>query len=135
MEIALVSYEGSLRNKAIHLNSGETVFTDAPLDNHGLAAYFSPTDMVATSLATCMFTIMGIAAQERGWQIEGSSAKVSKTMGSKPRRIVEIGIRIQLPAALTADQRVVLERAALNCPVAKSLSEEIVQNVSFEYSL
>ena len=129
-----VSYQGSLRNRALHLNSGNTLITDAPLDNQGKGEAFSPTDLLCTSLATCMITIMGIAAQGRNLQLGLLEAQITKIMLSDPRRVGEIQIHMRVQdVAFTESDKKVLEHAALNCPVAKSLSSEIKQVVKFEY--
>lgn len=134
MFVSKVTYTGSLRTEAIHLSSGNTIFTDAPLDNHGKGMAFSPTDLVSTALACCMFTVMGIAAETHGIQLEGSSAHVTKIMASEPRRIGEIHVKMEIiDRNLTDKQKAILEHAARTCPVLYSLSSEIEKNISFEY--
>lgn len=119
-----VVYQGALRTEATHLRSGNKIYTDAPVDNEGKGEAFSPTDLAATSLASCILTIMGIAAQRKELNIEGASADVTKVMGSDPRRIAKIEITITMPANeySNADKKV-LEAAAHHCPVALSLGE------------
>lgn len=135
MEISFVKYTGALRTEATHLKSGNVVITDAPSDNNGKGESFSPTDLVATSLASCMFTIMGIAADEHGIKLPEMSAKVEKKMASNPRRIEEIGIKISFgKGKLTDRERKILETAALNCPVAKSVHPDIIQRTEFDYA-
>ncbi len=129
-----VTYQGSLRNAAVHLQSGNSLVTDAPLDNQGRGEAFSPTDLLCTSLATCMITIMGIAAQGRNLQLGSIEAEITKVMLSDPRRVGEIQIQMRVQDVdFTEGDKKVLEFAALNCPVAKSLSSEIKQVVKFEY--
>jgi len=129
-----VTYQGSLRNVAQHLSSGNTLITDAPTDNHGRGEAFSPTDLLCTSLATCMITIMAIAADGRDLILGEIKAEIVKVMLSDPRRVGEIHINVRVEnKGLSENDRKVLEHAALNCPVAKSLSTEIKQNVKFEY--
>lgn len=130
-----VIYKGDLRTKSVHLKSLETFITDAPTDNNGKGEAFSPTDMVATNLATCMLTIMGIKAKNNNLKIEGSQAAVKKVMESKPRRISEIHIDISIPNSNVIDEkeRVVLERAALNCPVFQSIHPEIITKTNFNW--
>jgi putative redox protein len=129
-----VTYQGSLRNVAQHLSSGNTLITDAPTDNHGRGEAFSPTDLLCTSLATCMITIMAIAAEGRDLILGEIKAEIVKVMLSDPRRVGEIHINVRVEnKGLSENDRKVLEHAALNCPVAKSLSTEIKQNVKFEY--
>lgn len=135
MHTSELFYEGDLRTIATHVYSGEKIFTDAPLDNQGKAQSFSPTDLLATSLAACMITIMGIAARTHQYEIEGCRMYVTKIMAANPRRVSEIQIRFELPASLDEKARAVLEHAARHCPVAKSLHPEINQAVTFEYSL
>ena len=127
-----VSYSGELRTSAIHLKSGNSIITDAPTDNHGKGEAFSPTDLVATALASCMLTVMGIKANQRGWDVDGMDAQITKIMASNPRRIAEVQIKITMPKHdFREEQKQVLEYTALHCPVAKSLSEEMVQRVAF----
>jgi putative redox protein len=115
-------YGGQLRCHSEHGPSGSTLDTDAPTDNQGQGARFSPTDLVATALSTCMLTIMGIVADRHGWSLEGASARVEKTMTSTPpRRIAQLTVWVELPAALDAQQRALLQRAAETCPVKLSL--------------
>jgi uncharacterized OsmC-like protein len=129
-----VTYQGSLRNVAVHLKSGNSLTTDAPLDNQGKGEAFSPTDLLCTSLASCMITIMGIAAQGRNLELGEVGADVEKAMLSDPRRVGEIQIHIRIQDMLFSESdKKILEHAALNCPVAKSLNPEIRQIVTFEY--
>ena len=130
---ATVTYEGDLRTTARHVFSGSVVETDAPLDNQGKAERFSPTDIVATALASCMCTIMGIAARTHKIPIEGMVCEVEKVMASTPRRIGEIKVNIIFPKGVQiADKhRTVLERAALTCPVFESLHPDIKKTVLF----
>lgn len=130
---ATVRYTGDLRTTALHLQSKTEILTDAPVDNQGKGAAFSPTDLVATALASCMMTIMGIKANERQINLTGSTAEVTKVMSANPRRIAEILITFELPAGLTQRDRVLLEAAAHACPVGKSLHPETKQNIRFNY--
>ena len=115
-------YDGSLRCHAVHDPSASTLQTDAPTDNQGKGERFSPTDLVATALATCILTIMGITADRRGWLIDGTTARVEKTMtGSGIRKIALLEVWVKLPADLTAEQRQLLQRAGEGCPVKRSL--------------
>lgn len=129
-----VRYEGGLRCTATHGPSTTTVLTDAPRDNHGLGQSFSPTDLVATALATCAMTVMGIVAVREGIDLGGSRATVTKGMTANPaRRISELPTTFELPAALTAEQRQKLEAAARSCPVAASIRPDIETNFVFRY--
>jgi uncharacterized OsmC-like protein len=117
-----VHYPGNLRTEMRHLRSGALTVTDAPVDNHGRGEAFSPTDLVASALASCMMTVMGIKANDAGWNIDGMRARVWKTMASGPRRIAAIHVELWVPAGTLSERdRTVLERTALTCPVAESL--------------
>ena len=116
------TYLGGLRCSSIHGPSGATLLTDAPTDNQGKGEAFSPTDLLATALATCILTIMGIIADRHGLRIEGSEVRVEKTMSSQePRRVVLLEAWIRLPNHLAPDQRELLRRAGESCPVKLSL--------------
>lgn len=129
-----VTYEGNLRSSGTHLASGEKLITDAPVDNHGLGMAYSPTDLLCSSLASCMFTLMGILATRKGWEIEGSGALITKIMAENPRRVKGIQIIMQMKHLdLPQEARIQLERAALTCPVAKSLHPDIDQDIRFEW--
>lgn len=128
-----ITYVGSLRTEGTHVQSGSQIITDAPTDNHGKGEAFSPTDLVATALASCMGTIMGIKADDMGVDLAGSTAEVTKVMSANPRRIAEIVVNFRLPASLDDKTRQILEAAAHTCPVAHSLHPETVQTVSFNY--
>lgn len=130
-----IIYNGELRTTATHLKSGSIIETDAPPDNNGKGERFSPTDLVATALGSCMLTIMGIKAREQGWHIEGADVSIEKVMGSEPRRITGVKVNINFPAShgLGEKERTILERAALNCPVAKSVHPDILQDVKFNW--
>lgn len=131
---AEIIYEGQLRTRAVHLQSGYEIVTDAPTDNHGQGAAFSPTDLVATALGSCMLTIMGIYANNHGLAIEATRVSITKVMASEPRRISEVKVHMQIPSGTLTDiERKKLENVALACPVAKSLHPDIKQDVIFEY--
>lgn len=129
-----VAYQGQLRNRAVHGPSRVGLVTDAPTDNQGRGESFSPTDLVATGLATCLMTIMGIVARRDGYDLDGMAAEVEKHMSAAPpRRIARIVVRLRMPAGIAADRRVALERAARSCPVALSLNPELVQELEFTW--
>lgn len=128
-----IVYKNNLRTEAVHLSSGEKIITDAPIDNKGKGEAFSPTDLVATALGSCMITIMGIAAQKHDIDISGTSASVKKIMGSNPRKIDEVVIDIIMSNHLNENDRKRLERAALSCPVHKSLHPDLIKTISFSY--
>jgi len=132
--ISRVEYKGELRTEAVHLKSGKTIITDAPIDNKGKGEAFSPTDLVATALGSCMITIMGIVAEREGITLDGTTAEVEKVMATSPRRIGEVKIKIKFIQKLNRDQRDKLERVAKNCPVSGSLSEDLKETVEFIYS-
>lgn len=133
MVTSTVKYLGDLRSEAVHAQSGSGITTDAPRDNHGLGEAFSPTDLVATALATCMFSIMGIVARREGMtSIDGATAEVTKIMYPDPRRIGEIHIKITMPrASYSEKEKKVYEHAAFTCPVAKSIHPDIKQVIEF----
>jgi putative redox protein len=127
-------YQGELRCKAVHGPSRTELNTDAPLDNQGRGETFSPTDLVATALGTCMLTVMGILARTLNIDIAGSSATVEKQMSSTaPRRIDSLKVKIHVPHALTPENREKLERAAHTCPVHKSLHPDIQAPIEFTW--
>ena len=132
--ISRVEYKGELRTEAVHLKSGKTIITDAPIDNQGKGEAFSPTDLVATALGSCMITIMGIVAEREGIILNGTTAEVEKVMATSPRRIGEVKIKIKFIQKLNRDQRDKLERAAKTCPVSGSLSENLKETIEFIYS-
>ena len=128
-----IKYQGNLRTTAKHLDSGSIIETDAPKDNHGLGETFSPTDMVCTALASCILTIMAIAVEKNGININGTKAMVKKTMGNNPRRIYKIDIVLTFTKDYDAKTKIILERAAFNCPVHQSLSKKVEENILFHY--
>tara|TARA_B110000046_G_C12988990_1_gene396985 strand:- start:226 stop:633 length:408 start_codon:yes stop_codon:yes gene_type:complete len=128
-----IKYQGNLRTTAKHLDSGSIIETDAPKDNHGLGETFSPTDMVCTALASCILTIMAIVVEKNGININGTKAMVTKTMGNNPRRISKINIELTFTKDYDAKTKIILERAAFNCPVHQSLSEKVNKNILFHY--
>jgi putative redox protein len=128
-----VIYTGELRTVATHLLSGSVIESDAPLDNNGKGERFSPTDLVATALASCMCTIMGIAARTHSINIEGTECEVEKIMVVNPRRIGEIKVNIHFPKTQTYSdkEKKILEHAALTCPVFESLHPDCKKTVLF----
>lgn len=129
-----IRYEGGLRCEATHGPSGQKVFTDAPVDNHGRGESFSPTDLVATALGACMATIMGIVAQRHEIDLTGMEIEVTKEMSSDtPRRIAKLTTTIHVPLPPNHPKRTLLENGALTCPVHQSLSAEMEKPVVFEW--
>ncbi len=131
MSTSKVVYKGGLRTQCTHLASGDSYITDAPLDNQGKGAAFSPTDTVATGLANCMLTVMGIKANSLDVNMDGTEALVTKRMSSNPRRISEIEIVLTFPKGISEKNQKILENTARTCPVALSLHPEITQDIQF----
>ncbi len=128
-------YEGKLRTKATHVQSGNTLLTDAPLDNNGKGETFSPTDLVCAALGSCMMTIMGMVAERDNIDLQGTKFDIIKSMAPNPRRIskIEVIFTIKSKDRLTTEQHGKLKRAALTCPVALSLHPDIEQAVTFNF--
>lgn len=134
MATAHISYQGNLRTRMMHYKSGTIIHSDAPTDNQGKGALFSPTDLTATSLAACMLTLMGIAANGHSFTLGEVTADIVKIMAAKPRRIDKIQIDFVFPQSnYDEKQKEILKKAALNCPVAKSLHPDIAQEITFEF--
>jgi uncharacterized OsmC-like protein len=134
METAKTKYLGDLRTEIIHVRSGSVIITDAPVDNKGKGENFSPTDMVAASLGSCIFTIMGIAAREHDFSIDGTTCKITKIMTDRPRKIGEIKIDFDFTGnEYTDKQKKILEYCVKTCPVALSLHESVFQNVTLVF--
>lgn len=130
-----IHYDGELRCSAVHAPSGEKLYTDAPKDNEGRGESFSPTDLVATALGSCMATVMGIYARRKELDLEGMRVTVNKEMSSDmPRRIVRLETVIELPMESTHPEAKTLECAAHTCPVHQSLAAEMDKPVTFRYS-
>lgn len=134
METTKTTYLGDLRTEMTHVRSGKTIITDAPVDNKGRGEYFSPTDLVASALGSCIFTIMGIAAREHGFSIDGATCSITKIMTDSPRKIGEIKIEFDLTRnSYTDRQKKILELCVKTCPVALSLNESVNQNVTLKF--
>lgn len=133
MSTSKIIYKNNLRTEAQHIASGQKIITDAPLDNNGKGEAFSPTDLVATALASCMITIMAIAAEKNGINLLETSASVKKIMGTNPRTISDIVIEIKMSKDLALKDRKRLEKAALACPVHKSLHPDMNKEITFSY--
>lgn len=128
-----VTYLGDLRTSSIHILSGNEIISDAPLDNNGKGEAFSPTDTVANALASCMFTVMGIKALDLGVDFSGSTAEVTKKMGTDPRRIITIEIDFKFSAHPDDKTKTILERTAMTCPVWFSLHPDIEKKIKFHW--
>jgi putative redox protein len=134
METARTKYLGDLRSEILHVRSGSIITTDAPVDNKGKGENFSPTDMVASALGSCIFTIMGIAAREHSFSIDGATCTITKIMTDNPRKIGEIRIDFDLTGNdYTDKQKKILEYCVKTCPVALSLNESVFQNVTLKF--
>ena len=128
-----VTYLEDLRTSSIHIQSGTEILSDAPLDNNGKGAAFSPTDTVANALASCMMTVMGIKARDFNIDLVGSTAAVTKIMNIDPRRIGAIEIMFDMCGTTDLKNKTILERVAMSCPVFLSLHPEIEKRISFNW--
>ncbi|KAA5532109.1 OsmC family protein [Taibaiella lutea] len=130
-----IIYNGNLRTTATHLQSGTVIETDAPKDNHGLGEKFSPTDLVATALGSCMISIMGIAGRTHNINVDLTECSIEKIMVADPRRIGEIVVHIYMKGqdSFTDKQKSIMEHAALTCPVYLSLHPDIKKTVTFHW--
>ena len=127
-------YVGELRTESTHLKSSNVIITDAPTDNNGKGNAFSPTDLVASALCSCMTTVMGICAEKNNFELPGSRVNVTKIMESQPRRISKIIIEINFDNNDLSDQQMQkLVTVAKGCPVAQSLSSDLIQKVKFNF--
>lgn len=133
MATSKVTYIGDLRTSSIHLQSSSEIISDAPIDNNGKGEAFSPTDTVANGLASCMFTVMGIKANDLGVDFSGSTAEVTKVMGTEPRRITEIHVVFTMNLEADDKTKTILERTAMTCPVHYSLHPEIKKEITFNW--
>jgi uncharacterized OsmC-like protein len=134
MATSRITYTGGLRTSSVHLKSGIEIITDAPTDNQGKGEAFSPTDLLATSLGNCMLTIVGIAARTHSFNIDGTTAEITKIMGENPRRVTEIIVNLQFPPNnYSHKEKEIIERSAKTCPVAYSLHPDIKQDITFNY--
>lgn len=128
-----VTYLGDLRTSSVHVRSGSEIISDAPPDNNGKGEAFSPSDMVANALASCMLTIMGIKARDMHVDLAGSTAEVTKHMQPEPRKISRIEVYFNMTLAPDEKTRTILERSALACPVYLSLHPDIEKVVTFSW--
>jgi putative redox protein len=130
---AEITYTGNLHTQAKHMQSGTIIATDAPKDNQGEGAAFSPTDLLATSLATCILTTMAIVAKRDGITMDSAKAEVVKVMEANPRRVAEVHVKVTFPKSYEEKERKILENTAHTCPVAKSLHPDLKQILEFIY--
>jgi uncharacterized OsmC-like protein len=133
MPTSKITYQGDLRTICIHLQSGKQIITDAPTDNNGKGEAFSPTDLVATALGSCMVTIMGIKARDLEVDLTDSTLEITKIMQAEPRRIGKIVVTLNMNVATSHKNKIILERSAMNCPVLLSLHPEIEKEVTFNW--
>lgn len=124
-----VIYLGELRTECTHLQSGNTILTDAPTDNHGKGEAFSPTDLLATALGSCMLSIMAIKSKDLNINLEGSTVEITKIMQAEPRKIARIEIKMNMSIATDDKTKIILERTAMNCPVLLSLNTDIEKDI------
>lgn len=130
-----VTYTGELRTICEHVRSGDSFITDAPLDNNGLGQAFSPTDTIATGLASCMLTMMGIKARSLNDDLINATAEVTKHMAASPRRISKIEVVLSLPSSISVKNRKILVNTANTCPVLYSLHPNIEKEISINWVL
>ena len=128
-----IQYQGSLSFEATHEPSGGTLTTDAPVDNHGLGRTFSPTDLLATALGTCVGTLIGIYAERHGLDLSGMTLDVEKHMQLEPRRIGRLPVNVHIPIDLEERHRQGLARVAEHCPVKQSLHQDIEIPIVFHF--
>ena len=130
-----IVYQGELRCKATHERSKTVISTDAPVDNKGKGAAFSPSDLLAVALGTCIITTIGIKTDDWDSSFEGTRLEVTKTMNQDPRRVGRLDVEVYPPVGIELDdkQRAIVERIAHTCPVGKSLHPDLVQNIRFHW--
>lgn len=128
-----ITYLGDLRTSCEHLQSGTTILTDAPTDNHGKGEAFSPTDLVATSLGSCMISIMAIKSKDLEVDLINSTIEVTKIMQAEPRKISKIVVVLNMSALVDEKSKTILERVAMNCPVLLSLHPDIEKDITFNW--
>lgn len=133
MATSNITYVGDLRTVCIHLQSGTQILTDAPTDNHGKGEAFSPTDLVATALGSCMVSIMGIKSKDLNVDLKDSTVSITKIMKSEPRKIAKIEVILNMSIQTSEKNKTILERAAMTCPVLLSLHPDIEKDVVFNW--
>jgi putative redox protein len=129
-----ITYVGDLTCRATHGPSGSTLVTDAPADNQGKGEHFSPTDLVATALGTCILTVIAVKAESLGLDLYGATIVVEKEMASGPRRIGRLATTVTIPGRIAAREQKLLEAAARTCPVHKSISPEVEMPIAFYWA-
>ena len=127
-------YLGELRTHAVHVRSGNTLITDAPIDNKGRGEAFSPTDLLAASLGSCAMTIIGIAARNHGFNVDGTGMRITKIIAENPRRVAEVVVEFDFSENnFSKKEKAIIENAAKTCPVAKSLHPDLKQTMLFNF--
>ena len=135
METSKVTYRSDLRTEAMHVKSGQIFITDAPPDNQGRGEAFSPTDLLATSLGACAITVVGIAARTHGFDVDGTTLKITKIMASDPRRVGEVIVEFNFPKVKYSDKEKSIIRHTINtCPVSQSLHPDLKQTFILNFS-
>ncbi len=135
METSRITYTGDLRTEAMHVKSGQTFRTDAPVDNQGKGEAFSPTDLLATSLGACAMTMVGIASRTHGFNVDGTFIKVTKIMASEPRRVGEVIVEMNFPdIKYTEKEKKIIRHTIDTCPVGQSLNPELKQTFILNFS-
>ena len=133
MATSSIEYVGDLRTICIHLQSGTQILTDAPTDNHGKGEAFSPTDLVATALGSCMVSIMAIKSKDLEIDLKDSTVSVTKIMQAEPRKIAKIIVELNMAIDTSDKNKIILERSAMTCPVLLSLHPDIEKEVTFNW--
>jgi len=135
METSRVVYTGNLRTEATHVKSGQTFITDAPLDNQGKGEAFSPTDLLATSLGICAITVVGIAARAHGFNVDGTTIKITKIMASEPRRVGEVIVEFDFPPFNYSEkEKAIIHHTINTCPVSQSLNPSLTQTFILNFA-
>jgi len=135
METSRVIYTGDLRTEATHVKSGQIIITDAPTDNQGKGEAFSPTDLLATSLGVCAITVVGIAARTHGFNVDGTTMKITKIMASEPRRVGEVIVEMDFPPLKYSEkQKAIIRHTVDTCPVSQSLNISLKQTFILNFS-
>ena len=134
METTRTVYLGQLRTKSTHVRSGDTLITDAPVDNNGKGEAFSPTDLLATSLGVCMMTIIGISAQTHKFNVDGTTIKITKIMAENPRRVNEVIVEFDFPEIIYSDkEKAIIWNSAKTCPVFLSLHPDLKKTIYMNF--
>ena len=133
MATSKITYLGDLRTTSTHLQSGTEILSDAPVDNHGKGQAFSPTDLLANALGSCMITVMAIKANDMGIELKGTTAEVTKIMQAEPRRIKRLEVTLNMAAAVSEKDQTILERVGRTCPVYLSLHPDVEKEIVFNW--